>query len=227
MRNRKPQWIEARAPGARSAAEQRIMHRHESPMTFRLAAVLIPLLVGCGSEDQSRGLRGSGDQLVRVNEIQSANNFTLVDPAGESATNVQEYDEWVELYNAGEHDAHLEGYFITDDPGQLCKQVLPPEAVVPAKGFLLLWTDNQPAQGPLHLSFGLAVGGESIYLADPSCNKLDGGTDFGSTVGFPCGDPSRQCDYSYARFPDGSGAFAWCGSPTPGASNGSACPVSE
>jgi len=232
MRNRKPQWIEARAPGARSAAEQRLMHRHVAEMTFTLAGLLV--LVGCGSVEKSRGLLGSGAQMVTVNEL-LASNFTTdsvaggspdgVDPAGEPTTREQEYNDWIELYNASEHDARLKGYFITDNPLERpCKQVLPPEAVVPAKGFLRLWADNQPAQGPLHLAFALGDA-QAVYLADPSCNLLDGGTDFPSRVGLPCNDPSMQCDYSYARFPDGDGPFAWCETHTPGASNGPACPV--
>jgi hypothetical protein len=198
-----------------------------SQMTFTLAGVLAALVIGCGSEHQSRGLLGSGDQLVRVNELQAANNYTVVDPDAEATTHLQEYDDWIELYNASEHDADLAGYFITDNPDGPFKQVLPPEAVVPAKGFLLLWADKQPAQGPLHLSFALSnkSGGEGVYLADPSGNLLDG-TNFDSTTGFACSDPSSQCDYSYARFPDGSGTFAWCGLPTPGRPNGSACGAS-
>jgi hypothetical protein len=220
MTNPKPQWIEARASAARLAGEQRIMHR---PIT--LAGVLIPLLLGCGSVDESRGLLGTGSQLVSVNEIHATNQYTLADQE-ESTTHKQEYNDWIELYNASEHVANLEGYFITDNPNRPSKHVLPPEAVIPGKGFLILWADNQPAQGPFHLSFALSnkAGGESVYLADPKGNLLDG-THFESSTGLTCHDPIQQCDFSYARYPDGSGAFAWCEVPTPGASNGSACAV--
>jgi hypothetical protein len=30
-------------------------------------------------------------------------------------------------------------------------------------------------------------------------------------------------DYSYGRFPDGSGEFSWCAAPTPNALNGASC----
>jgi hypothetical protein len=190
-------------------------------MTFTLAGVLIPLLMGCGSVEQSRGLLGSGSQLVRVNEICAVND-RFEDPDSRSIVGKPEYDDWIELYNASEHDAHLAGYFITDNKNRPFKQVLPPEAVVPAHGFLVLFADNQPGEGPLHLAFALSgVGGESVYLADPRGNLLDG-TDLPATPGGDAGDPP---DHSYARFPDGSGAFQWCGAfgMTPGESNGSAC----
>jgi hypothetical protein len=171
--------------------------------------------------------------LVRVNEIQAANSKTFVDPAGEATTGKQEYDDWIELYNASDHTASLEGYFITDNHCHPFKHVLPPEAVIPPKGFLILWADNQTAEGWQHLSFALSnktggedkPGGEDVYLADTRGNLLDG-THFESSVelGPFCHDPRRQCDFSYGRYPDGSGAFAWCEKPTPGASNGGSCP---
>ncbi len=194
------------------------MRRAKPPLTA-LAGILMPLLVGCGSVDESAGLRGSGGLLVSVNELQASNHNTLSDGIV-TAGNAAGYDDWIELCNAGQHDAHLEGYFITDNPEQPFKQMLPTEAVVPAGGFLLLWADNEPAQGPLHLAFGLSKDGESVYLSDPNGNLLDG-IDYGAPT-VTC----AQCDYSYARFPDGSGAFAWCDKPTPARANGSACAAS-
>ena len=189
-------------------------------MESTLAAVLIPLLMGCGSVDESRGLVGSGSQLVRVNEFAPANNYTFRDPDAPT-----EYDDWIELYNASEHVANLDGYYITDDPDHPFKHMLPPEAVIAPKGFLVLLADNQPGQGPLHLSFALSRSGEAVYLAAPNGNLVDG-TAFDSTVAVPpCTSPSGQCDFVYARYPDGSGPFRWCGANgvTPGKSNGSAC----
>jgi hypothetical protein len=182
----------------------------EARGTIGLAGVLVLLLMGCGSEDQSRGFLEGGGTLVSVNELQPSNQATIADEFGE-------YDDWIELYNAGEHDAHLEGYFITDSSDRPFEQVLPPEAVVPARGYLLLWADEQPDQGPLHFPFALSAGGESVHLANPNGNLLDG-TDYG---------PPPHGDYSYARIPDGSGAFQWrgpglAGGVTPGRANVSA-----
>jgi hypothetical protein len=115
--------------------------------------------------------------------------------------------------NAGDQDASLEGYFITDDHTDPFKRSLPAEAVVPAKGFLILWADKTPIQGPLHLPFGLSKSGEEAWLCDPRGQILDG-TSF-SAPPVP--------DSSFARYPDGTGAFAWCAAPTYKQSNGTAC----
>jgi hypothetical protein len=184
-----------------------------------LAAMLVPLLIGCGLREESRGLLPAGGSLVRINELVAANH------SGEQ-DEFAEYDDWIELYNGGSHDAHLEGYFVTDNSERPFKYALPPEAMVPARGFLLLWADSEPDegferlwakdpamdQGPLHLPFNLSEDGEDVELRDPDGNLVD-------AVGYGWGPG----DHSYARFPDGTGGFAWCSDPTPNAFNGSAC----
>jgi hypothetical protein len=212
------------------------MHRPPSQVTLALAAVFLPLLVGCGSREESRGLREASGSLVRINEIQASGN-------SEEATDVPgEFPDWIELYNAGEHAGNLAGYFITDNPERPFKHALVPGVVVPARGFLVLFADDPPHEGPLdpigplHLSFKLSAGGEGVYLRDPDGNLVDG-IDFGavpwSTTPYPdypidptCLDPDVPCNYSYARFPDGSGAFQWCDHPSPEKSNGSECTAS-
>ena len=47
----------------------------------------------------------------------------------------------------------------------------PELTTIPAKGHLLLWADNQPEQGILHLGFGLKRVGEQIGLV-----QYDGST---------------------------------------------------
>jgi hypothetical protein len=207
------------------------MRSRKPPIT--LAGILVPLLMGCGSKDESRGLLASGGSLVRINEIQASGNSEFVDEAGD-------YDDWIELYNGGKHDAPLGGYFITDNPDRPFKHMLLPEVVVPAGGFLVLFADD-PSRTKLellpdpwlHLPFKLSGLGESVYLRDPDGDLVDG-IDYGPipyyltplTSGPPqgtCRDPDYACAYSYARFPDGSGAFAWCEPPTPEKSNESAC----
>ncbi|MBN2573419.1 MAG: hypothetical protein JXP73_02525, partial [Deltaproteobacteria bacterium] len=64
-----------------------------------------------------------------------------------------------------------------------------------------------------HLGFKLSASrGDEVALKDKTGRTVDS-VSFGAATG----------QNTYARFPDGTGAFAWCAAPTPGASNGSAC----
>ncbi len=173
--------------------------------------ILILVLGGCGDEEPRATAATAGPPQagqVSINELMPGNSkaTTIVDESGQ-------HDDWIELYNAGDQDVSLEGYFITDDQKDPFKRSLPAQAVVPAKGFLILWADGTPSQGPLHLPFGLSKSGEEAWLCDPD-GKVLSGTVF-SAPPVP--------DSSFARYPDGTGTFAWCATPTFKQSNGTAC----
>ena len=162
-------------------------------------------LAGCGTRDTA-GTSLLGRGIVAINELQPSNQDVIVDEFDEA-------DDWVEIYNPGSDDVDLEGYFVSDDRNEPTKFQLTDEATVPAGEFLLLWADNTPEQGPLHLSFGLSASkGESFVLTSPDGQLVDA-VDFGVPDG----------EQSFARFPDGTGDFAWCSEPTPDAPNGDAC----
>jgi hypothetical protein len=195
--------------------------------SIALGGILVPLLMGCGSEPESRGLLKSGVMLVRVNELQPSRNSEYVDPDAPG-----EYPDWIELYNAGPRDAHLEGCFITDNPSRPFKHMLLPEVVVPAKGFLVLFADSRTSEGPLHLSFNLSGGGEAVELRGTDGNLVDGAYYAAASPMPPLpADPDHTCLYSdrcnrsFARFPDGSGPFAWGECPTPDGPNETTCAV--
>jgi hypothetical protein len=71
----------------------------------------------------------------------------------------------------------LGGYCLTDDPENLKKFTLTPGVTIPARGFLLLWADEQTSQAALtgqpHLNFKLSREGEKIVLSGPSGRVLD------------------------------------------------------
>ncbi|MBS3776493.1 MAG: T9SS type A sorting domain-containing protein, partial [Bacteroidales bacterium] len=75
----------------------------------------------------------------------------------------------------------------------------------------ILWADNDSAQGPLHLNFGLEKNGEAITLA----KEEDGEIIFLDIVSF-----NRQTsDISKGRMPNGGPDWRFFKSPTPGKSN--------
>ncbi len=159
-------------------------------------------LVACGSYDQSSGLIEMGGvgraRDVRINELMTQGG------------------DWVELYNAGDEDVSLEGYFVSDRADDPTKFELPAEAVVPANGFLMLWAND--GSEPIQLSFGLSSGGEGFWLMTPEGIEVDS-VAFGVAPGGGA---------SYAWYPDGAdgsagGTWEWCENPTPNAQNGEVC----
>lgn len=142
--------------------------------------------------------------VLFVNEVMASNTTACPDAAGE-------FDDWVELYNAGATDIDLTGYTVTDDAGQPSKFTMGAGVVVPAHGYKLLWCDQQIGQGHDHIGFKLAAG-EAFVIYAPDGTMIDG-------VSF--GTPTT--DVSFARLPDGTGAFAACAMGTCGATNGDTC----
>ncbi len=63
-----------------------------------------------------------------------------------------DYDDWVELYNAGPDTLELGGKHLTDNLTNPTKWIFPAVALPPGE-FLLVWCDSQPLQGPLHATF--------------------------------------------------------------------------
>ncbi|SPE50683.1 Xylanase A (modular protein) [Verrucomicrobia bacterium] len=92
---------------------------------------------------------------VRINEWMADNTHTLPDPAGD------QFQPWFELYNAGATDVDLAGYFLSGSITNLFVFQIPSGYLLPARGFLLVWTDglinqNSGAGFDLHVNFSLA-----------------------------------------------------------------------
>jgi len=139
-----------------------------------------------------------------INELMALNNSFITDEYGG-------YDDWIEIYNAGSDTVDIAGYYITDNLNQMSKYQIPsnyPETRIPPQGFLLLWADDESAQGPLHLPFKLSTSGESIGLYAPNFTVMDT-----LTYGYQLGNRS------FGRYPDASPNFVFFEDPTPGASN--------
>ena len=104
------------------------------------------------------------------------NEFVADNARGSGMEDLQgQADDWIELYNAGNTALDLAGMYISDDPLNPLKYQfpagVPEETTIAAGGYLVLWPDNDIADGPLHLPFGLSAAGEEILLY-----KSDGST---------------------------------------------------
>ncbi|NGO38758.1 hypothetical protein G4L39_05030 [Limisphaera ngatamarikiensis] len=146
---------------------------------------------------------------VFINEWLADNARTLADPADGG------FEDWFELYNAGDEPADLGGYYLTDNLNRPDQFRIPDtgQYIVPPRGFLLVWADNEPEQNrpdrpELHVNFALSRSGEAIGLYAPDLTPVD-------TVTFG----PQATDVAQGRFPDGAASIRTLATPTPAAPN--------
>ena len=161
---------------------------------FALCAVLA--LVSC-----HRGPRPPHG--VVINEVLSANRTAWVDP---DSAECPEYDDFVELYNAGRKAESLAGYVLTDDPAGAGWTL--PDVVLEPGAYLLIVADGDVTRGPLHASFSVARTGETLALLNAHGKELD-------RVDVPALDDDR----AWGRYGDGGLVWREQESPSPGAAN--------
>ncbi|MGZ8920926.1 MAG: lamin tail domain-containing protein, partial [Limisphaerales bacterium] len=108
---------------------------------------------------------------VVINEWMAANSSTIMDPAD------GDFDDWIELYNAGTQMVDLSGYTLTDVLTNATKYTIPNGKTIPAGGYLIIWADEEPPQnafGPdIHATFKLSASGEQIGLYGPDGALVD------------------------------------------------------
>ncbi len=184
----------------------RLDSRHAPPFWW----LFLLFCTGCGEEfapkDQSP---------LRINEA-APSNHAYQDMRGDT-------DDWFELYNLGSEELSLSGYCLSDDDDSCFRDVVEGDFRVPAHGVLLVFADGEPAQSSeatqqLHVSFQLSSGGDGIWLRDRDGYVVDAVE--WSELPRPLLLGQRA---SFARFPDGDGAFGWCSRWTPEANNGERC----
>ncbi len=139
--------------------------------------------------------------FLYVNELMASNDTTVADEA-------DDYDDWIEIYNLGLAGVDLEGFYLTDDPTDPTVWAFP-DTSVSAGGYLVVWADGEPEEGPLHATFKLSGSGEHVALYHPDGVTLIDSVTFGG----------QTVDVSYGRSPDGSPIWVSMTVPTPGASN--------
>ena len=82
--------------------------------------------------------------------------------------------DWIELYNNSDQSIQLEGYYLTDDSGDLTQWRLPAVSIA-AQDYLVIFASNKDRTtlgSPLHTNFKLSAGGESVYLVAPDGSTL-------------------------------------------------------
>jgi len=135
-------------------------------------------------------LEGAG---VTMNELVASNNL-ISDEYGDK-------DDYIEIYNYGTSEVNIAGWYLTDTPSNPTLARIPLtdslKTNIPPKGRIVLWADNQPLQGSLHVGFKLGKEGETIVLSKTATSGLIVTVD---SVSYPL----MEQNMSYSRVPDGS-----------------------
>lgn len=141
-----------------------------------------------------------GPWILFVNEVMPTNTDYFDDP-------YNEFDPWMEIHNPNVEQVNLAGWQL-DYSGDGVDYVFPADdptkTVVPGNGHLVVWCDNQSAQGNNHAPALLSVSGGTIALLDPEGNQVDG-----------FAYPALGLENSYGRSTDGDDAFTYFDQPTP------------
>jgi len=150
-------------------------------------------------------------QSLYINEFMASNTVYL-DEYGEK-------DDWVEIYNAGDTAVDLGGMYLSDDPANLTKCLIPATdssaTTIQPGGFLLFWFDDKPSQGIRHIKTKLSGDGENILLVASDGTTIIDQVKFGPQV----------ANISRGRQPDGGTNWYFFPASTPNASNNTATPA--
>ena len=167
--------------------------------TVRYAALLFILILAF----QNNNLKAQ----VMINEFSCSNLSQFVD-------NHSDYNDWIELYNAGASPVSLGGYYLSDDSLNNTKWQMPASITIAANGYLRFWASsrNEVVGGSYHTNFSLKQTKnthEWVVLSDPSGTRVDEIEIRRKT----------QLGHSFGRVPNGGSAWAIYTTPTPNTSN--------
>lgn len=146
---------------------------------------------------------------VVINEYSCSNFDSFAD-------DFQQYEDWIELYNAGSSMVNISGYYLSDKPGFPQKWRIPDETNIASHGYVRVWASGRdlPNPGNFHANFKLTqtkATAEFIVLADAAGTILDQQQILVTQKG-----------HSNGRQPNGGSPWAVYASPTPGMPNNTA-----
>ncbi|HNZ43219.1 MAG TPA: CotH kinase family protein [Bacteroidales bacterium] len=125
-----------------------------------------------------------------INELMAVNNAAAADQDNE-------YDGWIELFNATNEPQSLTNLFLSDDSLTLTKWGFP-DTLVPGHGFVIVWADNDLAQQGLHTNLSLNPAGGYLYVSGAD-NLLIDKVYYGQQI----------ANKTFGRYPNGFGPFVY------------------
>ncbi len=162
----------------------------------------------------SAKLVGTADDLAAqaqgppllLNEVLASNSRVNRDPQGH-------FDDWIELYSAGDAAINIAGMYLTNDSATPTKWRIPADrpifTTIPPHGYLLIWADGDTTALGLHAAFPLSAEGDSLALFAADGQTLIDSVDFGP----------QTPNVSYGRDPASGNQWRFFSTATPGRVN--------
>ncbi|MCP4195217.1 MAG: hypothetical protein GY768_31840 [Planctomycetaceae bacterium] len=99
---------------------------------------------------------------LSISEFQAINSTTVADEDGD-------FEDWIEIRNAGVESANLDGWYLTDDDTELDKWEFPAVSIDAGAQIVVFASnkDRTDPNSPLHTNFKLAGNGEYLALVKP------------------------------------------------------------
>ena len=146
--------------------------------------------------------------VLIINEFMASNQTAYQDEYGQ-------YEDWIEIYNAGQQVVNIGGLYFTDNLSDPYKwripDVYPEQTTIHPGEYMVLFADQDTEQGPLHLNFRLSADGEEIGISTIFQDQFT----WIDSVIFGL----QTADLSYGRFHDGASAWYIMAQYTPGETN--------
>jgi len=138
---------------------------------------------------------------IFINEFQPANSTTIKDP------DYGKNSDWIELYNTSDTEVDITGFSLSDNLKGVSEWNFPDGTLIPAKGYLLVWADNE-TEGGLHANFSISNNGDEVALFDNNGNLIDA-----------INTGAIADNLSFARRGDGGNVWGISNTPTPASAN--------
>jgi hypothetical protein len=154
----------------------------------------------CNAQESSK--KNTAWTKLRINEILASNISDIKDEDNDD-------EDWVEIYNGGDEPVNMGGMYFSDNPKKLQKFRIPSgfarQTTILPGHFKLFWFDNEPEEGPTHVSLKLSRKGETLLLTHSDGQTLIDSVHF----------ISQQNDISYGRDPKASDRWLYQVNTTP------------
>lgn len=129
---------------------------------------------------------------MRLNELLIYNETNFEDDFGF-------HNGWFELFNTSYGTVNIGGCFLSNDPNNLKKYIIPKADVltkIPPRQHILFWADNNPYHGTFHTNFTLEESDTIYFVASDGRTVID-------KIAIP---KNLGVDQSYGRLEDGIGS---------------------
>jgi len=147
-----------------------------------------------------------GGKNLIINEVMTSNRCTISDEDGD-------YPDWFEIYNPGDKEVLLDGYWVTDDPADPYRWAFPAASIGPGD-YLTIFASGKdridPGNPYLHTNFQLSASGNDLLLIDPEASVIDS-----------ISVPALFSNVSFGRKPGNVETWLYFLDATPGAENSS------